>query len=87
MDFSLTAEQRMMVDTARQIGERHGLDYWREKDKQKAFPAEIWQAICDAGLCGIMLPEEHMPAVTPAPVNTPLPPPPAADPPLPPPGA
>ena len=59
MDFSLTAEQRMMVDTARQIGERHGLDYWREKDKQKEFPAEIWQAICDAGLCGIMLPEEH----------------------------
>jgi acyl-CoA dehydrogenase len=59
MDFSLTAEQRMMVDTARQIGERHGLEYWREKDKRKEFPAEIWQAICDAGLCGIIFPEEH----------------------------
>jgi aquaporin Z len=33
----------------------------------------------------ILLPEEHMPAVSPAPVNTPLPPPPAPEPPLPPP--
>jgi acyl-CoA dehydrogenase len=59
MDLSLTAEQRMMVDTARQIGERHGLEYWREKDKRKEFPAEVWRAVCDAGLCGIMLPEEY----------------------------
>lgn len=59
MDFSLSAEQRMMVDTARQIGERHGLQYWREKDQRKEFPDEIWRAICDAGLCGIMLPEAY----------------------------
>jgi acyl-CoA dehydrogenase len=48
-----------MVDTARQIGERHGLQYWREKDQRKEFPDEIWRAICDAGLCGIMLPEAY----------------------------
>jgi acyl-CoA dehydrogenase len=59
MDFSLTEEQRMMVDTARQIGEKFGLEYWREKDAKKQFPAEIWRAICDAGLCGITLPEEY----------------------------
>jgi acyl-CoA dehydrogenase len=59
MNLSLTEEQRMMVETARQIGEKFGLEYWREKDARKEFPAEIWRAICDAGLCGIMLPEAY----------------------------
>jgi acyl-CoA dehydrogenase len=59
MSFSLTDEQRMMVDTARQIGEKFGLEYWREKDAKKEFPSEIWRAICDAGLCGITLPEQY----------------------------
>lgn len=49
----------MMVETARKIGSRFGLDYWRDLDARKAFPAEIWQAICDAGLCGVALPEEY----------------------------
>lgn len=59
MDFSLTNEQRLIVDTARRVGERFGLDYWRDLDARKAFPAEIWQAICDAGLAGAALPEEY----------------------------
>lgn len=59
MDFRLTDEQRMMVDTARQIGERFGLDYWRQKDAAKTFPTEYWRAVCDAGLCGVALPVEH----------------------------
>ena len=59
MDFQLNDEQRMMIDTARQIGEQFGLDYWREHDAKKQFPAAYWQAICDAGLCGAALPEEH----------------------------
>jgi len=28
MDFTLSAKQRMMVDTARRIGARHGLHHW-----------------------------------------------------------
>jgi acyl-CoA dehydrogenase len=59
MDFAHTTEQELMVDTARRIGERFGLDYWRDHDERKAFPREMWQAICDAGLCGIALAEEH----------------------------
>jgi acyl-CoA dehydrogenase len=55
----MSDEQRMMAETARRIGERFGLDYWRRKDAAKEHPGEIWQAICDAGLCGIMLPEQH----------------------------
>lgn len=59
MDFRLNDEQRMMIDTARQIGERFGLEYWRKQDAQKAFPKEYWKAVCDAGLAGVALPEEH----------------------------
>jgi acyl-CoA dehydrogenase len=59
MDFELTQEQRMIADSARQLGERFGLEYWREIDAKKAFPAECWKAICEAGLGGAALPEEY----------------------------
>ena len=38
MDFRLNDEQRMMIETARQIGEGFGLEYWRKHDADKAFP-------------------------------------------------
>lgn len=59
MDFALSQEQRLIIDTARKVGETFGLDYWRALDAEKAFPAAIWQEICDAGLAGIAIPEEH----------------------------
>lgn len=59
MNFDLTEEQRMLAETARRVGEKFGLDYWREKDAAGEFPAEIWQEICDAGLCGIAVPEAY----------------------------
>ncbi|WP_424138779.1 acyl-CoA dehydrogenase family protein [Roseomonas chloroacetimidivorans] len=59
MDFQLSDEQRMLVETARKVGERFGPEYWRDLDARKAYPAEAWKAICEAGLCGIALPEEH----------------------------
>lgn len=59
MNFDLNEEQRMIATAARQLGERFGLDYWREIDAQKRFPSECWKAICDAGLSGVALPDEH----------------------------
>lgn len=59
MDFSLSDEQNLMIETARRVGEQFGLDYWYEQDRQKAFPTECWQAICDAGLAGAALPEAY----------------------------
>ena len=59
MDFRLNDEQRMMIDAARQVGDRFGLDYWRQQDASKSFPTEYWRAVCDAGLCGVALPTEH----------------------------
>jgi acyl-CoA dehydrogenase len=59
MDFQLNDVQRMMVESARQVGERFGLDYWREHDAKKAFPQEFWLAVCEAGLGGAALPEAY----------------------------
>jgi len=59
MNFELSDEQRMLAETARRVGEKFGLDYWRDLDARGAFPAEIWQAICDAGLCGVAIPEAY----------------------------
>ncbi|MGB9118371.1 acyl-CoA dehydrogenase family protein [Bradyrhizobium sp.] len=59
MDFAHTEEQTMLIKTARQVGEKHGLDYWRELDARKEFPAAIWQDICDSGLCGIAVSEQY----------------------------
>ncbi len=59
MDFELTEEHQLMIETAQRIGEEFGLEYWREKDERKEYPAEIWQAICDAGFCGIAIPESY----------------------------
>src|SRR5919198_3279368 len=58
MEFRLSDEQAMMVATARKIGEQYGLEYWRALDGKKEFPAAIWRSICEAGLCGVALPEE-----------------------------
>ncbi|MBL8698027.1 MAG: acyl-CoA/acyl-ACP dehydrogenase [Alphaproteobacteria bacterium] len=59
MDFALAEHQKLMLETARQIGREFGVEYWRRLDAEKRFPAEMWQAICKAGLCGVALPEAH----------------------------
>lgn len=59
MDFQISQEQKMIAETARKVGDEFGLEYWRDIDAKKEFPKELWQAICDAGLCGVALPEEH----------------------------
>ena len=59
MDFRLNEQQQMIARSARQVGERYGLEYWRKQDEAKQFPGEFWKAVCAAGLCGVALPEEH----------------------------
>lgn len=58
MDFALNDEQEMMLETARRIGQQYGLDYWRRLDAAKEFPREFWQAVCEAGLCGVAIDEK-----------------------------
>lgn len=59
MKFELTTEQTILVDTARKVGEMFGLDYWRDLDTKKEFPHALWREVCNAGLCGVALPEEY----------------------------
>ncbi len=58
MNFERSEEQSIMVDTARRVGEAFGLDYWRDLDAKKEYPAAFWQEVCNAGLCGVAVPEE-----------------------------
>jgi len=57
MDFKLNEEQILLVETTRKVGERFGLEYWKELDAKKEFGSTFWQAVCDAGLCGVAVPE------------------------------
>ena len=59
MDVTLSDEQSMIVDLAKKVGERFGLDYWLEQDRQKEFPGKAWSEICKAGLGGATLAEEY----------------------------
>jgi acyl-CoA dehydrogenase len=59
MDFLLSDDQKMIAETARKVGDQFGLDYWRDLDAKKNFPAEFWGAVCKAGLCGVALPEQY----------------------------
>ena len=59
MDVSLSDEQQMIVDLAKKVGQRFGLDYWAERDRNKEFPYEAWREICSSGLGGATLSEEY----------------------------
>lgn len=59
MNFDLTDDQKMIMETARKVGEQYGFEYWRDCDAEKRFPSEFWAAVGEAGLAGVALPEEY----------------------------
>jgi acyl-CoA dehydrogenase len=59
LDFELTAEQKMIVETAADIARDFGPEYWREKDKKHEFPEDFWKSLVDAGFSGIVVPESY----------------------------
>jgi acyl-CoA dehydrogenase len=59
MDFELSAEQKMIVETAKEIAKDYGPEYWREKDKKHEFPEEFWKSLVEAGFTGIVVPEKY----------------------------
>lgn len=59
MDTTLMEDRMMIAETARKIGKKFGLEYWRGLDERKEYPKDIWQAICAAGFCGVALPVEY----------------------------
>ncbi|NIP66585.1 acyl-CoA dehydrogenase, partial [Candidatus Bathyarchaeota archaeon] len=59
MDFELTPEQEMIVDTASDIAQDFGPQYWREKDQNHQFPEDFWNTLVETGFPGIVIPEEY----------------------------
>jgi len=59
MDFSLSSEQQLIVDTARKIAESYGEEYFREKRLAQERPIEFLSDLSEAGFFGIPLPESH----------------------------
>lgn len=59
MDFELSAEQKMIVQTAADIARDFGPEYWREKDKRHEFPEDFWKNLVEAGFTGIVVPEKY----------------------------
>lgn len=59
MDIEYTTEQEMIANSAKEIAEDFGPEYWREKDSEGEFPQEFWDALAQAGFQGIAIPEEY----------------------------
>ncbi len=57
MDFDLSLEQQMMVETAEQISARFDPEYWRDKDEEGAYPADFLAEIGAQGFFGLPVPE------------------------------
>ena len=59
MDYFLTEEQEMIVDIARQITDEKIIPNRAELDEKDEFPREILEAMGQADLFGIPIPEEY----------------------------
>lgn len=59
MDFDLSQEQRLFVQTAKDIVNDYGETYFREKRLEEEEPEEFLDEIGKAGFFGIPLPEEY----------------------------
>lgn len=59
MDFTSTVSQEAIVKQAGELAGRFSLDYWREKDRDEAYPEEFVDACRAAGWYGTVIPEEY----------------------------
>ena len=59
MNWFLTEEQQMIVETAREIAIKKILPVREKYDHEGIFPWDIVQAMSDVDLCGLYIPEEY----------------------------
>src|SRR5919202_7007137 len=59
VDFALTELQVAVRREAQTIAARFGLDYWREHDRDAAYPWEFVRAFAEAGWLGVVVPEAY----------------------------
>jgi butyryl-CoA dehydrogenase len=58
IDYFLTEEQTMMVETARDIAQKKILPVRAKYDEEETFPRDVFEAIAQAELTGVYIPEE-----------------------------
>lgn len=59
MDFHLSEEHQMLLDTADKIARDFPRAYYVEHAKEQTFPQEQWDALANAGILGINTPEAY----------------------------
>jgi alkylation response protein AidB-like acyl-CoA dehydrogenase len=59
MNWFLTEEQQMIVDTAREIAQKKILPVREKYDHEGIFPWDVVKACADADLCGLYIPSEY----------------------------
>ena len=59
MDFTLSEEHQMLLDTADRIAQDFPREYYIECAKTQTFPQEQWEALAQSGILGVNTPEEH----------------------------
>lgn len=59
MDFEYTTEQRLLVETAADVAEEFGPEFWYEKEERGEYALEFWDALAEAGIQGTMVPEGY----------------------------
>jgi len=59
VDFEYTQEQRLLIDTAADVADEFGPDFWYEKEEAGEYAPAFWDALAEAGLQGALVPEEY----------------------------
>lgn len=59
MEFRLNETQEMVRDLAREIAEKKIADRYEEIDANNSVPLDIFEAIAEAGILGVAMPEEY----------------------------
>lgn len=59
MNFSLTENQQMIADTVKKFAEEKIRPVMMKYDESQEFPLEIFKALGDLGLMGVLVPEEY----------------------------
>ena len=59
MNYFLSEEEQMIVDTARQIAQEKMKPVREKYDEEGTFPWDIVKELADAGLCGAYIPEQY----------------------------
>lgn len=59
MDFSITDNQKMIIEMVRDFAEKHIRPHVMEWDESQTFPIELFHKLGELGLMGVLVPQEY----------------------------